>query len=102
MTKTTKKEDGHITPDDIRRMARAAGIKLRGQPNDIDEWRGYSYEPYRYVAIIDGVMVEGEETGNFLPQYSEALVIITRHQTAAETIAELHEQYEEYLDNQAY
>lgn len=77
------------TAKDIRAMARKAGISLRGNKNDVDYFNGYSYKRYRYVAIDNGEMWEGYETGNFLPYNVETFTVIRKSDKASEVIERL-------------
>ena len=82
------------TAKDIRSMARKAGISLRGNKNDVEYFNGYSYKRYRYVAIDNGEMREGYETGNcftvhFLPYNVETFTVIRKSDKASEVIERL-------------
>lgn len=77
------------TSDQIKSMARKASISLRGNKDDVDQFNGYNFDPYRYVAIKNGEMFTGIETGNFLPVNVETYTIITRHDKAQDVINRL-------------
>lgn len=85
----------------VTRLARSNKVHLRSRPNDVTTFRGYSFDPYRYIAVacqydelgnlIDVVDVwEGQETGNFLPRNCSYIVPL-RGDTASSNIDRLWE-----------